>query len=60
SSLPFRTRETVVTETPALLATSRMVTAFEFLFIATFDTVSGNVSGNVIVIIAKKQYNVNR
>jgi hypothetical protein len=57
--LPFKTRETVVTETPAFLATSWIVTAFRFLVFVTLGVLFGIVTGNVIVIIASKQNNVN-
>jgi len=51
SSLPLMTRETVVTETPAFLATSRMVMDLGFLLMV----ILGIVSGNVIVIIDQRR-----
>jgi len=55
SVLPFKTRETVDTEKPAVLATSRIVTAR--LFFCTSNLGKGcydygNVTGNVTVIIS--------
>ena len=54
--MPFKTRETVDTETPADLATSLivMVLGFRFIFLSDGDNVSGIDTDNVIVIIAKK------
>jgi hypothetical protein len=66
SSLPFNTRDTVETDTPASLATSCIVTARFFWPIGrkSVGIRSGNDTGIdtgiVIVIIAKIHYNVNK